>query len=215
MGKFISSCRKYDSDKVQIVSLGAGLDARFFNLEVAFLSFWYTVCVRTKLIILQYEGNLRYYEMDYDAVTRSKIKYIESSSELKNKIGEYTRSKILHALSFNRCILSCCTTDPSCTCLESEKYVLLPGDLSEFRDKCLSKLKGSGLDPNSPVLYILECILIYISKEEVYDILQCLSEFSKCSMMIIYEYFGLGSDPFSTSMINDLKVVSMHCTIRY
>lgn len=93
--------------------------------------------------------------------------------------------------------------------MDSEKYVLLSGDLAEFKPKCLNKLVEFGLDPNKATLYLFECVLIYISKEDVYAMLKTLSEFSKCAMIVIYEYFGLKDDPFSDAMIGDLKVVQL------
>ena len=131
--------RSTNVDRVQIVSLGAGSDSRFWRLHEAGVG-GYGLHQTTGFAHLH-----RYVEVDYPQIASHKSARIRAESSLHTPLGPLQESGLdeIHA----------------------EKYVLLADDLYAYGDQAqeepLARLLAQ-LDTTLPTLFLWECVLAYL-----------------------------------------------------
>ncbi|CEP10343.1 hypothetical protein [Parasitella parasitica] len=164
--------------KKQIVALGAGFDTRYFNIKAG---------------ILNYNGNelsqnlAKYFEVDFSEITMKKAMMIKKRKELYSLLGVEEQGKLGRG-----------GMD-----LLGKDYSLLGGDLRNWPD-IAKRLLDAGLDLELPVLFLSECVFIYISPEESNAILRWITDQVKNAMFILYEQIK-PDDAFGKMMIRNLK----------
>ncbi|XP_039034214.1 leucine carboxyl methyltransferase 1 homolog isoform X1 [Hibiscus syriacus] len=153
--------------KKQILSLGAGFDTTYFQL--------------------QDEGKAPYLyvELDFKEVTSKKASIIESSSQLRDKIG--ATASISRE---NGEVLS-------------DHYKLLPVDLRDI-PKLDDVLYLSNMDPSLPTFIIAECVLIYLNPDSSCSIVGWASKIFSTSIFFLYEQIH-PDDAFGKQMIRNLE----------
>ncbi|KAL6557292.1 Leucine carboxyl methyltransferase 1 [Orobanche minor] len=191
------------SNKKQILSLGAGFDTTFFQL--------------------QDEGKAPYLyvELDFKEVTRKKAALIENSVQLRSKVGEATSishgkstlvtdAKILTLKTF-----IFLTTDyfhnPSCAMRNfdyfsngfkgevlGDHYRLLPVDLRDIK-KLDDIVSFASIDPSG-----IECVLIYLDPESSRAIVEWASRTFSTAIFFLYEQIR-PDDAFGQQMIRNLE----------
>ncbi|CAK7347734.1 unnamed protein product [Dovyalis caffra] len=157
---------KSDSKK-QILSLGAGFDTMFFQL--------------------QDEGKtpFLYVELDFKEVTSKKAAIIETSSQLREKLG------------------STASISPEKGEVLSDHYKLLPVDLRDIQ-KLDDVIASAGMDPSLPTFIIAECVLIYLDPESTRAIVVWASKTFSTAAFFLYEQIH-PDDAFGQQMIRNLE----------
>jgi len=69
---------------------------------------------------------------------------------------------------------------------DDEKYVLKAWDLREEPEKFIKFLIEHGFDITAPILFIMECVLMYLPNNAANELLQCLS--NQCSTLLLSIY---------------------------
>ncbi|KAI0090717.1 leucine carboxyl methyltransferase [Irpex rosettiformis] len=167
----------------QIVSLGAGSDTRFWRIASS---------PRARQLA-------KYVEIDFAENTSRKAMAIRKSKDLGSLLGKAEDVKIVNGG----------------TGLHSPVYHLLPADLrlppSEAM-KVLTESSASGADvvlsPDLPTLLVFECVLVYMTPDASYALVQWFTDYFVSSDAVlgavVYEMFGL-DDAFGKVMLNNLK----------
>ncbi|KAG0090110.1 hypothetical protein BGZ93_008240 [Podila epicladia] len=88
--------------------------------------------------------------------------------------------------------------------LYSKDYCLLSGDLREFEDTILPKLKAHGFDTSLPTLFLSECVLIYIEPKDSDAIVDWVGSNMAASLFVVYEQIN-PTDAFGAMMLRNLK----------
>ncbi|KAG0360510.1 hypothetical protein BG005_010534 [Podila minutissima] len=88
--------------------------------------------------------------------------------------------------------------------LYSKDYCLLSGDLREFEDTILPKLKAQGFDTSLPTLFLSECVLIYIEPKDSDAIVDWVGANMAASLFVVYEQIN-PTDAFGAMMLRNLK----------
>ncbi|KAI7817479.1 S-adenosyl-L-methionine-dependent methyltransferase [Gamsiella multidivaricata] len=88
--------------------------------------------------------------------------------------------------------------------LYSEDYCLLSGDLREFVDIIVPKLKAQGFDTSLPTLFLSECVLIYIQPHASDAIVDWVGKNLDASLFVVYEQIN-PIDAFGAMMLRNLK----------
>ncbi|KAI9293389.1 leucine carboxyl methyltransferase 1-like protein [Neoconidiobolus thromboides FSU 785] len=165
-----SKC-KQSNQELQILSLGAGMDTRYFYIKEEF----------DKL-----EINFKYFEVDFEDITVSKINKVCKNEDLKKQLN----GEII--LSHNKNNLS------------SDNYVIISGDLRKFKEEIYPNLLKYNFNKNLPTLILAECVLVYVEPELVDNMFRyLLSELNQITLLS-YEP-SLDKDPFSQMMVNNLN----------
>ncbi|XP_051129819.1 leucine carboxyl methyltransferase 1 homolog [Andrographis paniculata] len=154
-------------NKKQILSLGAGYDTTFFQL--------------------QDEGKAPYLyvELDFKEVTSRKAALIESSIQLRSKVGETAsisqeKGEVL-----------------------GSHYKLLPVDLRDTQqlDDIISQ---ANIDPSLPTFIIAECVLIYLDSKSSCAVVGWASKTFPTAIFFLYEQIR-PDDAFGQQMIRNLE----------
>ncbi|KAG0006417.1 hypothetical protein BGZ65_008284 [Modicella reniformis] len=88
--------------------------------------------------------------------------------------------------------------------LYSKDYCLLSGDLREFEDSIVPKLKTQGFDISLPTLFLSECVLIYIQPRDSDTIVNWVGNNMDASLFVVYEQIN-PTDAFGAMMLRNLK----------
>ncbi|KAF9182441.1 hypothetical protein BGZ51_004745, partial [Haplosporangium sp. Z 767] len=88
--------------------------------------------------------------------------------------------------------------------LYAKDYCLLSGDLREFVDVIVPKLKAHGFDTSIPTLFISECVLIYIQPGDSDTIVDWVGNNMAASLFVVYEQIN-PTDAFGAMMLRNLK----------
>ncbi|KAF9317202.1 hypothetical protein BG003_001067 [Podila horticola] len=88
--------------------------------------------------------------------------------------------------------------------LYSKDYCLLSGDLREFEDAILPKLRAQGFDTSLPTLFLSECVLIYIEPRDSDAIVDWVGANMAASLFVVYEQIN-PTDAFGAMMLRNLK----------
>ncbi|XP_031397661.1 leucine carboxyl methyltransferase 1 homolog [Punica granatum] len=153
--------------KKQILSLGAGFDTMYFQLKD--------------------EGRAPhlYVELDFKEVTSKKAAIIETSSQLREKLG--TMASISREKGE----------------VTSDDYRLLPVDLRDI--KGLDDIIAfADMDPSLPTFIIAECVLIYLEPDSSHSIIGWASKKFSTAVFFLYEQIH-PDDAFGLQMIRNLE----------
>ncbi|KAL1322606.1 hypothetical protein HN51_067613 [Arachis hypogaea] len=153
--------------KKQILSLGAGFDTTYFQL--------------------QDEGKAPYLyvEVDFKEVTSKKTALIETSNQLRNKVGEAAvisreKGEVL-----------------------SDHYKLIPADLRD-RQQLSDIVTRADMDPRLPTFIIAECVLIYLDPDSTQAVVGWASQTFSTAAFFLYEQIH-PDDAFGQQMMRNLE----------
>ncbi|XP_055948688.1 uncharacterized protein LOC129981742 isoform X2 [Argiope bruennichi] len=163
--------------KSQIVSLGAGFDSSYFRLKK----------------LKQFPANSKYIEIDYPAVMRRKLEYIQNSEFSKSldiQSNEVFKNKNIVA--------------------KSEDYIMLGVDLQDCKELklCFQDLE---INFNVPTLFLSECAVTYMEPKSSNALIEWVQVNFPNSVFVVYEQVDedLG---FSIVMKNHFK--SLGCPLK-
>ncbi|KAF9387026.1 hypothetical protein BGX21_000659, partial [Mortierella sp. AD011] len=88
--------------------------------------------------------------------------------------------------------------------LYGKDYCLLSGDLREFTESIVPKLKAHGFDTSLPTLFLSECVLIYIQPRDSDAIMDWVGANMDASLFVVYEQIN-PTDAFGAMMLRNLK----------
>ncbi|RYR60741.1 hypothetical protein Ahy_A04g017796 isoform A [Arachis hypogaea] len=189
--------------KKQILSLGAGFDTTYFQLQVLgfpcdlfnkkfdmllnwslrFLAFIPSL----RAIFFQDEGKAPYLyvEVDFKEVTSKKTALIETSNQLRNKVGEAAvisreKGEVL-----------------------SDHYKLIPADLRD-RQQLSDIVARADMDPRLPTFIIAECVLIYLDPDSTQAVVGWASQTFSTAAFFLYEQIH-PDDAFGQQMMRNLE----------
>ncbi|KAF8584278.1 S-adenosyl-L-methionine-dependent methyltransferase [Ramaria rubella] len=169
--------------KVQIVSLGAGSDTRFWRIATGPLS------QNEKLRALL----ACYLELDFPEITTSKIHAIQQKKELSSVLGKYTIS----GPTLTSSIYSIRAID--LRDFQTAFATLLVDSTSSDKDQ------PSLLDPSLPTLVLAECVLVYMDQSQSNALVKWFADTFNVVGAIVYEMFGL-NDNFGRVMKENLRI---------
>ncbi|KAF9572865.1 hypothetical protein EC968_009349 [Mortierella alpina] len=166
------------SIRKQIVSLGCGSDTRYFKFKAKGLSVH------------------KYFEIDFQESTAKKAAVIKRNKSFTDIIGD-PALKLGKGGRLN--LLGLGGTE-----LYAQDYCLLSGDLREFTDSIVPKLKAQGFDTSLPTLFLSECVLIYIQPRDSDAIMDWVGANMAASLFVVYEQIN-PNDAFGAMMLRNLK----------
>jgi len=150
--------------KCNIISLGAGFDTLFWNLD------------------LKPE---KYVEVDLQEVVTRKAFVIDRSPPLKEALTKDAKIKP--------------------TGVTSENFHLMHVDISGAPDEVLQKItEEASLDKNLPVLFLSECVLIYLEIGQSQKLIDTIPSVFKSPFFLLYEQVNV-NDKFGRIMINSIR----------
>ncbi|KAF9578598.1 hypothetical protein BGW38_005520 [Lunasporangiospora selenospora] len=129
----------------------------------------------------------KYFEIDFAESTAKKAITIKKNKKLLDIIADPDHKLGLGGTEFY-----------------SKDYSLLSGDLREFVDSIVPKLKAQGFDTSLPTLFLSECVLIYIQPRDSDDIVDWVGTNMDAALFVVYEQIN-PSDPFGAMMLRNLK----------
>ncbi|KAF8948588.1 hypothetical protein BGZ46_005341, partial [Entomortierella lignicola] len=88
--------------------------------------------------------------------------------------------------------------------LYAKDYCLLSGDLREFAESIVPRLKAQGFDTSLPTLFLSECVLIYIQPRDSDAIMEWVGTNMDASLFVVYEQIN-PTDAFGAMMLRNLK----------
>ncbi|KAB1200784.1 Leucine carboxyl methyltransferase 1 [Morella rubra] len=169
--------------KKQILSLGAGFDTTFFQLQDEGRAPYLYV----ELDFKEDEGRAPYLyvELDFKEVTSKKATLIESCGQLRDKVGG--------AASISR----------EKGQVLSDHYKLLPIDLRDIQ-KLDDIIAVANMDPSLPTFIIAECVLIYLDPDSTRGIIGWAAKTFPTAVFFLYEQIH-PDDAFGQQMIRNLE----------
>ncbi|KAG0213264.1 hypothetical protein BGX28_004837 [Mortierella sp. GBA30] len=129
----------------------------------------------------------KYFEIDFQESTAKKAAVIKKNKAFMDIIGD-------PALKLGR----------GGTELYANDYCLLSGDLREFTEDIVPRLKAQGFDTSLPTLFLSECVLIYIQPRDSDTIVEWVGENMAASLFVVYEQIN-PTDAFGAMMLRNLK----------
>ncbi|GAA6060841.1 hypothetical protein JCM10212_005259 [Sporobolomyces blumeae] len=170
-------------DKVQVLSLGAGTDTRFWRLRER----W------NKAHGGREWPCTRWVEVDFPEATGAKARVVSTKPELRSLVGDSVK------------------IEQGGLGLTSFLYALLPGDLRQLSALARSLLSPPAssptsapiLDPSLPTLLLLECVLVYLPPSDSDALLSWFSTTFGSGCVVSYDPFGL-DDSFGQVMKRNL-----------
>ncbi|OMJ07294.1 Leucine carboxyl methyltransferase 1 [Smittium culicis] len=175
------------SKKVQVVSLGSGLDTSYFM---------YKQKLKDRAIRAATGCKVCFFEIDFHAVNESKIKSISESKELLDLLPDMPVIKIDEQSQ-----------------LVCSDYMILSGDLRSFATDISRKLANPDqplvFDSSCPTLILSECALIYLHPDDANAIIDFFAD--NCESQAVY--FGYDHiqpfDRFGQQMLLNLSSVGI------
>jgi len=179
--------------RAQIVSLGAGFDTLFWNLN-ELIKF-------AKEKDSSYGRSVKYFEIDYGEVVYQKSRIIETTPQL---LAELNNPEIT------------CHTDKKSSeiYVDSDNYSLMSCDLTQkdLGDVLRKLLNTANFNVDLPTLILSECCLIYLEPEESDNVIKWLADYCcGITQMVMYEQIE-PKDPFGRQMCDHLK--RMGCELK-
>lgn len=174
---------KIRKNQTQIVNLGAGLDSLYFQLKEEYSD-----------EIHNFNEQINFVELDYFEITAQKIKTINKTKELLEKI-EFLDEDEKENLT---------EKEKDKNKLISKGYSILNCDLSNQieveKGFEISKIKKSVL-----TIIIGECLFCYLENKKIHTLLSFFNSFFENSVIIYFDLIN-PNDEFGKVMINNLKV---------
>ncbi|KAG0291336.1 hypothetical protein BGZ96_005274 [Linnemannia gamsii] len=130
---------------------------------------------------------LKYFEIDFPESTAKKAVVIKKNKAFTDIIGDPDLKLGMGG-----------------TELYSNDYCLLSGDLREFTESIVPKLKAHGFDTSLPTLFLSECVLIYIQPGDSDAIVNWVGTNMDASLFVVYEQIN-PADAFGAMMLRNLK----------
>ncbi|CAM8935514.1 unnamed protein product [Rhodiola kirilowii] len=165
--------------KKQILSLGAGFDTTYFQLQVLVVA---DLQMKRKPPYL-------YVELDFKEVTSKKASLINTCPKLRHKIGGNAtimpgyipsrRVRVLHVKGDIRIE----GTKAKCSVIATNS---LPVDLRDI-PKLDEVIARANMDPGMPTFIIAECVLIYLDPDSSRNIVSWASRTFSTSIFFLYE----------------------------
>ncbi len=149
-------------EQVQILSLGAGSDTRAFR------------------ILPKYDGNVDYFEVDFEDSCKIK-KYTILSNPVLSQMLSIAHTGERPPINYNE-FESCSST------LDSDCYHLVACDLRTFKDH--KEVLPSTFDWNKKTLVVSECCICYMSTEDSNDLLRFLKHNLIQGAFLVYDPMG-------------------------
>jgi [phosphatase 2A protein]-leucine-carboxy methyltransferase len=182
---------------LQVVVLGAGKDTSFFRYITGRLS----LNSSTREMP---QTNVRWYEVDHDAVISEKVAAITNSPNVfdatvtANEHGWKLQSS-KHKQENNNTTHDSTSTNAD----EASCCYMISNDLRQDPQTLLDKLSRNEMDRHTPTLFVMECVQMYLPEESSRSLLQALVQFCPDSCLCSYEP-ALLSDPFGKVMEKNL-----------
>ncbi|KAJ3350718.1 hypothetical protein HDU83_009446 [Entophlyctis luteolus] len=132
----------------------------------------------------------KYIEIDHVEVTSKKAFAIKKNKQMTNMIGE-------HKLASGG------------TELHGNVYALLGGDLRNWEKDIVPKLNSVGFDPNTPTLFLAECLFVYLPADTIDCILHWCANVPIASTVVAYDQIH-PDDAFGQMMLENLKLRNIH-----
>ncbi|KAF9280078.1 hypothetical protein BGZ68_007520 [Mortierella alpina] len=129
----------------------------------------------------------KYFEIDFQESTAKKAAVIKKNKSFTDVIGDPSLKLGLGG-----------------TELYAQDYCLLSGDLREFTEDIVPKLKAQGFDTSLPTLFLSECVLIYIQPRDSDTIMDWVGANMAASLFVVYEQIN-PNDAFGAMMLRNLK----------
>jgi [phosphatase 2A protein]-leucine-carboxy methyltransferase len=175
---YLDECQSLfqDSSKntAQVIVIGSGKDTAFFRI------------LDDRRRKIQEADNqstsqvqhLHWFEVDHDVIVQQKTRVIQKSSvfgsdchKVSNPDSSYSVTPLFHSEES----------------WPNAEYHLIGHNLNNDPDHLIEKLLHLGMDPSAPTLIVLECVLMYMTKDAATVLLQSFNQ--KCSdcTMVSYE----------------------------
>lgn len=129
----------------------------------------------------------KYFEIDFPESTAKKAAVIKKNKAFTDIIGDPDLKLGLGG-----------------TEIYSKDYCLLSGDLREFTESIVPKLKAQGFDTSLPTLFLSECVLIYIQPGDSDAIVNWVGTNMDASLFVVYEQIN-PADAFGAMMLRNLR----------
>ncbi|KAL3846475.1 hypothetical protein ACJMK2_017462 [Sinanodonta woodiana] len=131
-------------------------------------------------------------EVDFSGITSKKVAFIKRWKPLLEKVTSEDGE-----------------IQVSSTELHSQDYHLVAADLTQISE-LEKKLKDSGIDKNTPTVFIAECVLVYIEPRKSEELLKWIVDNFSTAFFINYEQVNM-IDRFGDIMLENLR--ARQCTL--
>ncbi|KAF0698680.1 Aste57867_10721 [Aphanomyces stellatus] len=152
----------------QVIVLGAGQDSMFFRLKTQHPDLLATTM---------------YVELDFPAVTRSKVRLCRRHKVLADALGPVETNE---------------------TELKAQGYALLACDLRDLKT-VQSKLATARINPQLPTLILSECVLCYMNAEDSLPLLSWIGASFADAAVVVYEQIR-PHDAFGQTMVENIHM---------
>ena len=162
------------NDKVQVVVIGSGKDTTFFRI----LDERRRMMQTTDNQSTNESQQLHWFEVDHDMIVEQKTKAIQRSPIFGSECHKVAEQDSSYAVT---------PSIDSGQVWQNAKYHLLGHNLNSDPDHLIEKLMHLGMDPMVPTLIVLECVLMYMTKDAATTLLQALNQQCHDCTMVSYE----------------------------
>ena len=162
------------NNKVQVIVIGSGKDTTFFRILDERLRRMkeaddQTTCQRQ---------NLHWFEVDHDVIVQQKTRVIQKSPVFASECHKVVNADSSYAIT---------PLSDSVQSWSNAQYHLIGHNLNTDPDHLLEKLMQLGMDPQAPTLIVLECVLMYMTKNAATILLQSFNQKCDDCTMVSYE----------------------------
>ena len=176
---FLDECQTLfpvsSNQKAQVIVIGSGKDTAFFRILDDRRR-------TTQEIDKESTGTsqfqpLLWFEVDHDAIVQQKARVIQKSPVFGSKCHKVSDPN------------SSFVVTPSSNAVQSwpnAQYHLIGHNLNMDPDHLIEKLISLGMDPGAPTLIVLECVLMYMTKDAATILFQSFNQ--KCDDCTIVSY---------------------------
>jgi O-methyltransferase involved in polyketide biosynthesis len=174
---FIRECRALlpEVTNVQVVVLGSGKDTTFFRIRDE------QTQMMEGIDTTKYQQHLHWFEVDHDIILQQKASAIQKSPIFGSQCHRSSICDNVYEVT-----PSSSTSTTSTTWGNDIKYRLVAHNLNDDPIKLVETLIQHGLDPTAPTLVVLECVLMYMTKDSATLLLQAFSK--KCTDCTLISY---------------------------
>jgi [phosphatase 2A protein]-leucine-carboxy methyltransferase len=176
---FIEECRSLlpETTNVQVVVLGSGKDTTFFRIRDE-----QQRQDRESSDTSIHQQHLQWFEVDHDVIVRQKTNVIQKYPIFASQCNRSTINENVYEVTQQPS-----TSSTSSSTKESRiNYHLVAHNLNDDPIKLVDALLQHGLDPTAPTLVVLECVLMYVTKDSATILLQAL--INKCTDCTLISY---------------------------
>ncbi len=165
---YLDECRTLFQGS-QVIVIGSGKDTTFFRI----------LDERRRMNQSTNERqHLHWFEVDHNMIVEQKTKVIQRSPVFGSECHKVANQDSSYAVT---------SSSDSEQVWPNAKYHLLGHNLNSDPDHLIEKLMHCGLDPMVPTLIVLECVLMYMTKDAATTLLQSLNQQCQDCTMVSYE----------------------------